>query len=264
MEDHIVIKKAENGDPTTPEGLECMTRGQATNPAWHKARYGRVTASKVGSILASYRSSEQNTDAKIRAKQNLARGMVTPARYGPTETMEYGSQHEAHGLEAYASQIDEKARLLVGLGLHVHPKHPWLGASPDGVYVCGEDKRLVEVKCPFSKKDDPNFDTDPKFYIHKVGDKYELNMRTSQGRAYYYQIQTNLAVVGLSECDLVVWTPSRMEVVRVVRQSEEDEREMIHTLHQFWYVYLERLADSDAYWHVGEQGGQKKRKVEIE
>jgi hypothetical protein len=263
----IVILQAKAGDATTattPEDIERVTRGQASNPAWHKARYGRVTASKVGPILASYRSGDQKSDAKIRAKQNLARPIMTGVTFGPTEAMEYGSAHEADGIEAYASGMDDdKARLIVGLGLHVHPGHHWLGSSPDGVYVCGEDKRLVEVKCAFSRKDDPrpNFDDDPKFYIHKVGDKHQLNLRTSQGRAYYYQIQTTLAVMGLSVCDLVVWTPARMEVVRVARQSEEDEKEMIQTLYKFWYEYVERHVESD-YWHSREEeGGPKKRRV---
>ena len=36
-------------------------------------------------------------------------------------------------------------------GLHVNPKYPYLGASPDGLVMCACcGNGLLEVKCPYS------------------------------------------------------------------------------------------------------------------
>jgi hypothetical protein len=236
------------------DALEFWTRGQAENPLCHKARHGRVTASKVGAILASHRSGNQRLDVKIKAKQNLARGLVTASTFGPTEAMKHGSLNEVNGVVAYAKRLDENEHVVVGHGLHVHPQHPWLASSPNGVCMKDDgtnEKRLVEIKCPFSRKDDGDFDN-PKFYIHSIGNEYQLNMRTSQGRAYYYQIQTNLAILDLPACDLVVWAPGRVEVVRVDRQTPEAEADMIKTLKTFWHVYVQSIIDPDVFVRVEE------------
>jgi hypothetical protein len=259
------------GQVQTREALEENTRGQNENPEWHKARHGRVTASKVGAILASYRPKIQHTDPRIRAKQNLARELVTAATFGPTEAMVHGTINEFNAMMVYAKRLDKNEHVEMGHGLHVHKEHGWLACSPDGVYKKDEcmiqdrngewlscdcpstykERRLVEVKCPFSKKDDCNFD-DPKFYIHKVGNEYQLNMKSAQGRAYYYQIQTNLAILDLPSCDLVVWAPGRMEIVRVNRQTPKEEADMIATCKQFWHDHVERLINHSVYRPVVE------------
>ena len=40
--------------------------------------------------------------------------------------------------------------MVLKTGLMVHPKHPWLGCSPDGSVLSkeGTTERCVEVKCP--------------------------------------------------------------------------------------------------------------------
>ena len=67
----------------TRDAMEYWTRGQAENPEWHAARHGRVTASKVGAIMASYRGGNQRSATKIGAKQNLAKTRWRPRPASP-------------------------------------------------------------------------------------------------------------------------------------------------------------------------------------
>jgi hypothetical protein len=269
-------KEWEPGTTLTLRDIELRTRGQAKNPEWHNARRGRITASKVGSILASYRARKQYTRAKTVRKQNLANDIVFP---GPSkdnvEAIKWGTEHEMDALSEYhrIKQLGDNETLYVGAGLYVHPEHPWLACSPDGLYVkdCQMGKRddgtwdimetanpeyikkLVEVKCPYSKRESGDFD-DPKFYLKKAADgsKYELNMASSQGRQYYEQIQTALCVLDYQLCDLVVWTPARTEIVSVQRQMRLSERTMIETLHDFYKDYVKPIIDPETYWNTEE------------
>jgi hypothetical protein len=254
------------GDALTHEALEERTRGQAETPEWHAARHGRITGSKAGSILACVRSGHQYTEAKYKTKLRLA-GEILSSSSKPSDAMKYGSENEKNALIEYAKRLDENEDLTVGAGLHVHPQHTWLACSPDGVYrkdlhmikttdgdwVCATSKfvrRLLEVKCPYSKRADTNFETDHKFYLKKVGDEYQINMHSSQGRQYYYQIQVSLAVLDMDECDLVVWSPEKMVVARVKRQPKAEEEKMISDLYKFWHDFIERAIDPSTFRHV--------------
>ena len=65
--------------------------------------------------------------------------------------------------------------------MHVHPKHPYISASPDGIFTCQchEINRLVEAKCPYSK--------------------------CEAGTQILYP-NTN-PIVNLQECEFIIWTP---------------------------------------------------------
>ena len=73
-------------------------------------------------------------------------------------------------------------------GLHINPKFPHLGASPDGLIscdCCGEG--LLEIKCPYKHHDNhPHEMQDPQICVQEDEDGRKcLNNRYS----YYYQVQ---------------------------------------------------------------------------
>ena len=107
----------------------------------------------------------------------------------------------------------------------------------------------IEVKCPFSESvrftgafkslgtKDSYFDT-LKFdnnenavvvvkEIVKVDDQtvYILSpdcvalKKTGQGKKFYSQVQGNIFLSGLAECDFVVWTPKETVVLRIFRDE---------------------------------------------
>jgi len=70
--------------------------------------------------------------------------------------LRWGRENEPLAKQQYiAAALDDHCFFkLEETGLHINPKHPHLGASPDGMvfcFCCGES--LLEIKCPYSKRD---------------------------------------------------------------------------------------------------------------
>ena len=73
------------------------------------------------------------------------------------------------------------------IGLVQHRDYPWLGASPDGIT---EDGLLIEIKCPLTRKIEPKV---PKHY--------------------WPQVQLQLEITDLEECDFIQYRPGDTESV---------------------------------------------------
>jgi hypothetical protein len=72
---------------------------------------------------------------------------------------------------------------------------------------------VLEVKCPYSKKDVPmeTACADPSFYLSTSDQGTQLK----ENHQYYYQIQTQLHSTKRKYCDFVVWTPSQIHIQRI-------------------------------------------------
>jgi hypothetical protein len=165
------------------------TRLQSNTPLWHKLRLHRITASKVGSIYTR----RDNFEALAN---NLCKPSIT------TAAMKQGLLSEPTAAESY-TQTMNNAINLYPCGIIVSPWSPWLAASPDRkVYNPARNPPfgLLEIKCPQggSVLNVP--------YLQN--DALSSNLRLKKNHAYYYQIQSQLAVTGLLWCDFFVWTPA--------------------------------------------------------
>lgn len=156
---------------------------------WLELRENMITASDVASALGE--SHFESPDAFVKKK-------VLRTKWA-------GNAATAHGtlLEPVARDLYDKTygRVSHEIGLVQHRDYPWLGASPDGVT---EDGLLIEIKCPISRKIEPNV---PKHY--------------------WPQVQLQLEITDLEECDFVQYRPAKNEtaapefvVVRVKRDRE--------------------------------------------
>lgn len=84
----------------------------------------------------------------------------------------WGNMFEPVAIDIYSHMNHVKVH---NFGLLQHPKHSFFGASPDGISDLGI---MVEIKCPLKRK---------------ISGDVPLQ--------YYYQIQGQLDVCGLEECD---------------------------------------------------------------
>jgi len=103
-------------------------------------------------------------------------------------------------------------------GLVLHPKYPYLGASPDVIgncSCCGEV--CVVIKCPFCKRD-AKLETslDKKDCLEKQDGKLILKIT----HPYYYQVQCQLLVCEKEFCDFIVWTEVDVHAERIGVDSE--------------------------------------------
>ena len=111
--------------------VEEKTRDQANSRLWFWIRTGRITASKFKAAC--------HTDPTCPS-QSLIMGIFHPemARFN-AEATKWGCQHEGTAREACCRyQKNRHADFVVtDSGQFISTKHPYLGASPDGMVTCG-------------------------------------------------------------------------------------------------------------------------------
>ena len=166
---------------------------------WMKQRRGRVTASSFGAI------------AKRKSSFVPLVKRLLYAKHVTTRAMRYGHLHEVHARNAYTTYLLDKHKdaTVMRTGLHIDPKHNWIGTSPDGIVndpsSVDDPHGLLEIKCPASAESTSLEELcgTSNFFLKYVDGKFHLK----KSHDYYYQIQGQLHVTCRSWCDLVVWTP---------------------------------------------------------
>lgn len=136
-------------------------------PEWHQARESLITASDFAQALGKGKFGTQKE--LLIKKSGYEEAGVFNASCPP---LKWGTM-----FEPVASMIYERRNhvKLWEFGLLRHPTISHFGASPDGV---SEHGIMVEIKCPYKRKIDGTVPLQ-----------------------YFYQIQGQLEVCGLTECD---------------------------------------------------------------
>ncbi|KAL1469490.1 hypothetical protein MTO96_025009 [Rhipicephalus appendiculatus] len=132
---------------------------------------------------------------------------------------------EHHGVEVY------KVRLCV------NPGAPFLGASPDGLVwdKTNEDYGLVEVKT-LAKAMEEGLTVKEATQQRKV--PFFKDGKLNYRHNYFYQIQGQLGITGLTWCDLVVDSTRDIYVERVMFDTRVWE-DMLAILENFYRTHLE-------------------------
>ena len=113
-------------------------------PKWFEWRGRMVTASQVAAVLGvdPYKSAVQLFKEKCwpETRQDSS-----------SFATRHGNQYEDDAILKYEQVTGRK---VLRIGLLQHEKHPWVGASPDGIAVgkADEEPRGVEAKCPVSRQ----------------------------------------------------------------------------------------------------------------
>ena len=177
---------------------------------WLDLRENMITASDAASAIGE--SPYESEDAFVKKK-------VLRTKWAGNEATAHGTLLEPIVRDLYDQKYNRKSHEI---GLVQHRDYPWLGASPDGVT---EDGILVEIKCPKSRKITPNV---PKHY--------------------WPQVQLQLEITDLEECDFVQYKPASPEggveefvVVRVHRDREWFAR-VLPVLERVWQRVLKGRA----------------------
>jgi len=126
-------------------------------------------------------------------------------------------------------------------GFIVHPQEGWLGASPDGMVTESPNelsKGLLEIKCPFSKRDVlPKIACkDPSFYCFLSDDE---SLRLKRDHQYYHQVQLQLFVCSdmCQWCDFCVYTTKGVMVERLYQDINWIE-EYIPQLRDYYINFM--------------------------
>ena len=170
--------------PTIQRARELIAQEYAEQRSqeWLDLRENMITASDAASAIGE--SPYESEDAFVKKK-------VLRTKWAGNEATAHGTLLEPIVREMYDQKYNRKSHEI---GLVQHRDYPWLGASPDGVT---EDGILVEIKCPKSRKITSNV---PKHY--------------------WPQVQLQLEITDLEECDFVQYRPAQIED-GVLRSPEE-------------------------------------------
>lgn len=195
------------------DGPVCIVREQRSDE-WLQHRHNRITASKVKAVMSA-----TSNAARARLVNEIVWGV--PLRQ--TTAMRYGCDNEAKARHEY---LRVKAACVAGYsveetGLWVNRKWPVFGCSPDGIVFdpsSTPSNGLLEIKCPYVLRD--NLPTD----LCKLSNTQCLSfcckldngaLKVKKLHTYYAQMQFAMAVMEMTWCDFVIWTPHGISIERV-------------------------------------------------
>lgn len=165
---------------------------------WYKARLGKVTASRVASVLAKKDSA---TRADYLTDLVLERLTGNPTEMFVSSAMQWGTDTEPQARMAYEAHTNN---LVDEVGFIDHPAIANFGCSPDG--MVGQEG-LIEIKCMSSKN------------------AIETLIAGKAPTKYIPQMQTQMAVMNRQWCDFVSFDPRLPEDLQlfVIRVNRDDE-----------------------------------------
>ena len=195
---------------------ESATREQSSCMEWHQLKRPRVTASHFREVC---HVSEKSED-----------GLVHRILQGTRQTAAMRRELELEA-DAIWEYCQTKRVNHYPCGFIIHPDAPWLGASPDGlVFDPSESVQfgLIEMKCPNLKSY-----VDCTYLKMKSG-----NLELKKSHAYYWQVQGQMLITGLTWCDFVISAEDDLLIQRIYRDNDVCKviREKIDRF--YFYVYM--------------------------
>lgn len=168
---------------------------------WHVERLGKITASRLGDLMATTKSGPSASRRNLIVQLALERHLGKRKENKVSAAMQHGTETEPLALAAYEAAtgtfVDE-AHFVP------HPTIPNTGASPDGLVGSAG---LVEAKCP----------DEPKHLATLKGAAID--------RGYMLQMQWQMACTGRQWCDFVSFDNrfpenAQLYIVRVLRDDK--------------------------------------------
>lgn len=186
---------------------------------WHLARVGKVTASRMGDLMARTKTGWGAGRANYMAELIAERLTGVPADSFSSPAMKWGTETEPQARSAYEffrdTQVEE-------VGFMDHPALPFSGASPDG--LIGKDG-LVEFKCP------------------NTATHIETLLGSSVPSKYMMQMQWQMACTGRQWCDFVSFDPRMPESMRLFVRRLNRDNTGIYELEQAVAEFLRELGE---------------------
>ena len=207
--------------------IEAATRDQSESRRWFEERQYRLTASKFGLIIKRKR---QHTSLASQ----LLHSSVNPS----LSAIQWGKQHEPDALDEYVRTLSDNLTLRRS-GFYID-RCGYLGASPDGIVANtdGSVIRLVEVKCPFSVQNmTVQQACEVKSFCCSI-DEDTCKPYLKLDNDYYYQVQGQMGVTGIHECDFVIWTTKGIFVQTIAFDVNFWNDKCLPKLKHFYLYFL--------------------------
>lgn len=190
--------------------------------AWHLARLGKLTASRIADATAKTKSGWGASRANLMADLVCERLTGVPAERFVNGAMQYGIDTEPEARSAYEFELGVTVEQI---GFLDHPSIGMSGASPDGMVGA---EGLVEIKCPQSAA---HIDT---LLTKAVPEKYVK------------QMQWQMACTGRKWCDFATYDARMPQELQlwILRVPRDDK--MIADLEKEARLFLAELDEKVA------------------
>jgi putative phage-type endonuclease len=158
--------------------LKSLPQPPQRTPEWYAHRHNLITASNIYKALGSDALYNSLVCEKCKPLDNQVRTEVQ--EYVNTQSsLHWGNKYEQVSVMVYETMFPGCA-VDSAFGCIVHPKYPFLGASPDGIVISGyREGNMVEIKNRVSKE-----------------------ITGIPSLAYWTQTQVQMEVCELEYCDL--------------------------------------------------------------
>jgi hypothetical protein len=148
-------------------------------PAWYAQMEHLLSASEFGGLFGTARARAQLVFSKVNFVPRMSQSLAVHS--AEMSAFDWGIRFEPVVKQIYELKYGATVQEL---GRMISPVDPRVSASPDGLITAATDParvgRLIEIKCPVTRKPDGKVPKD-----------------------YYTQMQLQLHVTGLEECDFV-------------------------------------------------------------
>ena len=205
---HTIVSSYKVSDEEI-HNLEKVTELQSRCRLWCTHRAGRITASNFKSAVQTYPD---------KPSVSLVKKLCYPHQHAfSTSATRWGCEHESTAVEEFMDwfSMEHEDCNFSNCGFLINKKHPFLGASPDGIVHCScHGKYLVEVKCPYRCCDRDLRDVavnDSSFFLKNSDGVLALDTN----HAYYYQVQCQLGISEVEVCFFVVWTQENVHIEEI-------------------------------------------------
>jgi putative phage-type endonuclease len=174
---------------------------------WFSARLGKVTASRIGDVMARTKTGYSASRANYMAQLVVERLTNRKEESYTNAAMQWGTENEPLARSAYEVANDV---LVKEVGFIDHPEIANSGASPDG--LVGDDG-MVEIKCP------------------NTATHIETLLNNTIDGKYRYQMLWQMRCTNRKWCDFVSFDPRmpeelQLKIIRVdYDQAEVDQIE---------------------------------------
>jgi len=206
-----------------------------------------VTASEIGAIVGRGRFATR--EDVMRRKVRELNGL--PSEFQGNIATQWGHDHEAEAIAAYEFLSGET---LIATGevqkfysIEIQNGDGTLlraGCTPDGLVV---GKGLVEVKCPYGKRNE----------------QVLAGAYLSGAAEYYDQMQWQMLVTSTKACDFVVWSIVNCDYVTIERNFQHQE-ELIAAAMQFQRDLNAMMADPEKQAPYLQDKGQYTERTDAE
>lgn len=168
---------------------------------WFEARLGKVTASRVGDVMAKTKTGYAATRANYMAQLVVERLTKRKEESYTNAAMQWGVDNEPLARSAYevANNV-----LVQEVGFIDHPEINMSGASPDGLV---DEDGMVEIKCP------------------NTATHIDTLLNDTVDTKYQYQMLWQMRCTNRKWCDFVSFDPRMPEELQIkIIRVEYDQR----------------------------------------